>query len=957
MSAPHQASLADLYRKAEMLRQRLAYLEQQRTLFGIYTPSFIIIEFENTTAEFAECMAAIARRETLQAEEPAPYVGLQAFSSSAANLFFGREHSTLALANALDQVPFITIVGASGVGKSSLVQAGLLPYLANSTYAHWRYISILPGAQPLDALAEGMARCLAQSLDAAKEYRQHFAEDRRALVRLAGIAPTAHSNERWLVLIDQAEDIWARAPSSAPEQEQWIAAQQRPLLELLAATVAEQLPGLPHIVVMLVLRSDFLHHLIDHPLLGPQLRSGLMPVQSLALEDLHNAIVQPAQRAGHRFQDGLVSTLLDELRDAPAALPLLQHTLLALWQRRNPDGELTWAAFEQIGRVTGALASTGDHLLASYFAAPEQRDALRQLLLRLVQPGHGTPDTRRRVQLADLATPTYDIAALRTFLAPLEHARLIVISQEDAYSETTVELAHDTLMRSWPAFQQWIEEARTDLRRCLTIEDAAREWANNKRTEDFLWRGNRLEQFASWSAGATLQLNLRAQEFAAACQAQKSNIEPQSIVHVQATGTQAFSQAVRLAELAAKYRLKEPELALLLAGEALALHDNAVTQQIARALLAEYTTDEQENRWEVGEVLQISFGHNSETLVAIAEGRQLIIRTLNGQHKQIVRLFRGHKRRVLDAAYSPDNESIATASQDKTVRLWPLAGGTPVVLPGHTAMVVSVRFSPDGERLVSASADKTARLWSRAGALLAILPGHTSSVQKALFSPDGARLLTIATDRTARLWDASGMFIKHLCGPGASVLDAAFSPDSQILATAALDASIGIWDTQGRAQAQLYGHHKEVTALGFASNAATLFSASADCTARIWSASGASHAVLSGHTGPLTCIVMSPNGEHIATGAYDANVHLWDRTGYDRAILRTHTNSITSIHFSPDNQHVVTTAYDRTIRRSLASAEALINAIEKSIQRRLTNEEIAYFGVSPPGRFGTQPHM
>ncbi|MFN8478513.1 MAG: hypothetical protein U0074_11930 [Kouleothrix sp.] len=957
MSDPHQMPLAELHHKAEMLRKRLAYLEEQRTHFGIYAPPHIVIEYEETNQELAKCMAAIAHRETLQAEEPAPYVGLQAFSSSAANLFFGREHSTLALANALEQAPLITVFGSSGVGKSSLVQAGLLPHLAARTHDHWRYISIMPGARPLDALAEGMARCLAQSLDAAKEYRQHFAEDRRALIRLTGIVPAAHPNERWLVLIDQAEDIWARMPTSAPEREQWLATQQRPLLDLLAATMAEQQPVRPRIVVMLVLRSDFVPHLVDHPLLGIQLRAGLIPVSPLGLEDLHNAIVQPARRAGYRFQDGLVSALLDELRDAPAALPLLQHTLLALWQRRSPNCELTWAAFEQIGRVTGALASTGAHLLDSYFAAPEQRNLLRQLLLRMVQPGCGTPDTRRRVQLADLATPTYDISALQTFLAPLEHARLIVISQEDVYSEATVELAHDTLMRSWPAFQQWIEDARTDLRRCLMIEDAAREWANNKRADDFLWRGNRLEQLASWSDGTSLQLNLRAQEFAAACQAQKNNTGPQPIVHVQATGTQAFSQAVRLAELAAKHGLNEPELALLLAGEALALHDNAVTQEIARALLAGYTTDEQENRWEVGEVLQISFEPNGDTLVAIAEGHQLIIRTLNGQHKQIVRLFRGHKRRVLDAAFSPDNEYIATASQDKTVRLWSVAGGTPIVLQGHTAMVVSVRFSPDAERLVSTSADKTARLWNRQGAPLALLPGHSESVRTAVFSPDGTRLLTIAADRTARLWDASGMFIKQLCGPGATVLDAAFSSDSQFIATAALDASIGIWDTQGCAQAQLYGHRKEVTALGFASNAATLFSASADCTARIWSASRASHAVLSGHTGALTCIAISPNGEHIATGAYDTSVHLWDRTGYDRAMLSTHTNAITHVHFSRDNQYIVTAAADRTIHRALASAEALLNAIEKSVQRRLTNEEIDYFGVSPPGRFGTQPHM
>src|SRR5262249_53260990 len=157
------------------------------------------------------------------------------------------------------------------------------------------------------------------------------------------------------------------------------------------------------------LRADFLHRAAEHPELARAVGEHDVIVSPMTADELRMAIERPAEAAGARFEPGLIAELIKQTLDRPGALPLLEYTLLELWKSKRDDGWLTWAAFDKLGGVEGAVARRADAVLAEKYT-PAQQEQLRAMLLRLVQPGQGAADTRRRVRLDDLVPADRSVA-------------------------------------------------------------------------------------------------------------------------------------------------------------------------------------------------------------------------------------------------------------------------------------------------------------------------------------------------------------------------------------------------------------------------------------------------------------------------------------------------------------------------------------------------------------------
>ncbi|MHC5856380.1 WD40 domain-containing protein [Nostoc sp.] len=281
----------------------------------------------------------------------------------------------------------------------------------------------------------------------------------------------------------------------------------------------------------------------------------------------------------------------------------------------------------------------------------------------------------------------------------------------------------------------------------------------------------------------------------------------------------------------------------------------------------------------------------------------------------LVKTLSGHDDVVNSVSFSPDSQILASASQDKTIKLWSREGQLLATLLGHQAVVNSVSFSPDGQIIASASTDKTVKLWSRDGKLLKTLQGHNGAVLGVAWSTDGQTLASGSADKTVKLWSRDGKLLKTLQGHEDAVKSVAWSPDGQTIASASLDQTIKLWNLNGKLLRTLSGHSAGVTSVSFSPDGKTIASASTDETIKLWSSEGVLLGTLKGHNNWVNSVSFSPDGRTLASASRDKTIKLWH---WDDVLLRKpkadNDDWVTSISFSPGDRTLAAASRDKTVK-------------------------------------------
>ncbi|AXG55203.1 WD-40 repeat protein [Streptomyces lincolnensis] len=386
----------------------------------------------------AEAEVAGVPREDTEDMAP-PYRGLARFEPDDREVFFGRDRLIEELHELVCDRRFAVLFGASGSGKSSLLRAGLIPRLRDEIGGRRRpaVLRVLtPGPRPAETYADLLT-------------------------------PAEDEPEVWAV-VDQFEEAFTLCRDRA---------ERARFIDLL---LTSRDPG-SRLRVLIAVRADFYARCGEHRELAAVLRGAGLLVGPMSADELRDVVIRPAQTAGLIVERELTARIVDEVLDEPGGLPMLSHALLETWRRRR-GRMLTLAAYEAAGGVRGAIAASAEDTYGRL--TPAQARAARRLLLRMIEPGLGTPDTRRPLPRAELEE--WSDPDVRVVLEGLTRARLLT-GDDDG-----VQLAHEALITCWPRLHDWIEEDRERLRHHRALTEAARVWREHDRDPGALYRGSRL---------------------------------------------------------------------------------------------------------------------------------------------------------------------------------------------------------------------------------------------------------------------------------------------------------------------------------------------------------------------------------------------------------------------------------------------------------------------------------
>jgi WD40 repeat protein/DNA-binding SARP family transcriptional activator len=705
-----------------------------------------------------------------------PYKGLLAFEPEDSDVFFGREQTVGLLLGRLLARRLIVVIGASGIGKSSVVRAGVAAAIMRGEVAGsegWSSVILTPGEHAVAALSEGLT-----DADA--------------------------TNGRVVLVVDQMEELFT-ACRDPTEREQFIDA----LLNLVDSHDRS-------VLVVCALRADFCGHCAAIPRLALALSDTSVFLGVMTDGELRRAIEGPAVATGLRLETGLVDVMLSDLAHEPGSLPLLSHALLETWRRRS-GRTLTLLGYQESGGVRGAIAKTAEAVWSDALTE-RRRPIARRIFLRLTELGEGTEDTRRRVTRSELVSGA-DADATDEVLGLLVDRRLVTAD------ETTVQVAHEALIREWPRLRAWLDDDREGLRAHRHLTHAAEDWASLGRAASELYRGPRLAATRDWLArDDAAQLN----ELEAAFMHESEALEESEraardratrrfrtlfaataflliiavagglvatrnarVAHRQAT----VADAQRLAAQARNIAVSHYDLALLLAVEARRLDDSIATRGALEAVLSDGARLERFVPLAANTTSAVS--HDGR-LLATDQGNGAIA-VIDLTSGRVLTEFTDGSTAIGALAFSADSRTLAISHHDGTINLRAVATGIVRARPlaGHGSGYLRILFSPDGRRLAAAGSNGDVVVWDLTSPRRSatVLGRSTQVISGLAWGSDNRTLVGVVPSADVIVYDAAtGKTMRRIPLAGSSSQGLAFAPNGRTLAVGTGDGRFALID-------------------------------------------------------------------------------------------------------------------------------------------------------------------
>jgi WD40 repeat protein len=911
-----------------------------------------------------------------------PYRSLGYYDEADRALFTGRDADVVRFAATLDRpdTRILILHGESGIGKSSFLRAGVIPYLEQECVGY-RFLRRSDGSlriiQPAKDLLGVAAQHMLDATAAPVCYRTpeggqetvnlrplidkaigkpaDLATLREALRRDSGVFAEilSHLADRLpyaLVLVfDQIEEVFtlAKTPAEVADRDH--------ALQMLCRVVDLRADA----KLIISLRTEYYGRLLDHL---RAVRRELTGVRDELLRDfsrstLIEAITRPTSEAkyGFRYADGVAEAVADGVlamrsENQDSVLPLVQVICAQLYERKKAqagsEGVITREDLDAIKGVEGGLkAFAEDALVGSLHLGPEDREAFKGLFSQLYsrQPD-GTLTTwlmpREDLQRQwDRPTPFADL---------LDAARTVRLLREDELRiegdepRRYIRLGHDALAKVAAA---WKSES-------VQRERITQERRRRRRLIGLLAGASLLAALfaigglAVWRQKDTLNSTL-------------SQLKEEHQAQVKATNDALDAEKTAMtARRDAEQKRQEAEVTLYASrlGEANKEIEDG-DMDLAREVLEKCPVGERGWEWahlrlscqlellkiKSANMLGVAFSPDDRYLATAANERGLLV--FDSASGRLVLQGMGHTATAFGVAYSPDGKRIATSSWDQTVRLWDATTGTPLrVFRDHKARVLAVAFSPDGRHVVSGDEGGQVLVWDpETGKLVLEFLRHPGWVDGVAFSPDGRRIASVGAPKTVLVWDAvTGKQELSLEGHTAPARRVAFSPDGHTIATTGMDGAVILWDaTSGKPSKKLFGHTGEIVALAYSPDGRHAATGGFDRTVRVWSTErGTTVLVLRGHADPVVALAYSHDGRRIASGSFDGSARIWDARHAARKFFGYGRDCATCVAYCLDGRRLVSSSADGRVHvwdtdsnqelASVAAHEGKANAVAYS---------------------------
>ncbi|MGB2926063.1 MAG: caspase family protein, partial [Limnothrix sp.] len=551
-----------------------------------------------------------------------PYKGLFAFQQEDAIFFFGRKEFIATALEFLKKKPFLAIIGNSGIGKSSVVFAGLIPELLR--LGNWQFLTFRPKNNPFVQLAEELTGFLNPALTKDEpqfiQEQANYAESlKNKEFKLTDILDDKlaknHLDQRLLIVVDQFEELYTLC---SPDDRNLF------IENLLTLIDSEKKKKNPDVVILITLRVDFYGFALDYQPLAELLQKWEpKTLIGMSREELELAIEKPAEVVGLKIQDGLTKIILDEVTNNPGELPLLEFALGELWKQRN-NHQLTIAAYHEIGCIEKALANYAESVYKKFEGKQPQ---IKHIFTQLVRFGEQTENTRRLATYEQIGQANWEL------VTQLADNRLVVTGQN--IRQRTAEVVHEALIRGWERLQQWMAEDRDFRQWQDRLRFGIKTWEETAKSNSALLRGALLVEAEDWLK-----------------EKPEAITDAQEIEFIKVS--RQFQEQEDIERIQDLLNLSQKELQL--------------KQQLISLFLAVKAGIKLRNIQEPSEELKRNvIGRLQQGSYEISEQNQL-----------------KHAREVNGIAFSPDASMIASVSDDRTVELWTSDGKLLKILEGHT---------------------------------------------------------------------------------------------------------------------------------------------------------------------------------------------------------------------------------------------------------------------------------